>query len=251
MAQLYSILAGQTQVTKQSPILEGTIAGLERHRLDRAYGPAFDQLVERVATLLSSYTSQDLERVYFERAPGDLINLSTFIAPATRWQPEMMPFFLTQLPTDTPLALYGVAPNWVYVAVAAATYQQPLYQFDPALPFGWVQPLAVEGSPNQHPDAQTSLSSDPERTILKIQIPNTRLDYFQAEPFPLPHVSSERGLIIDGRIPYWLLTAVIRHFRDQCLPWLATYYAPLSQAVVVYSRTDKYHPGDLITIPTR
>jgi CRISPR-associated protein Csx3 len=155
------------------------------------------------------------------------------------------------LPTNTPLALYGVAPNWVYATVAAATYPQTLYQFDPALPFGWIQPLAVEASQNQHPDAQTFLSSDSAVTILKIQIPNTRLEYFQTESFPLPHVPSAQGLIIDGRIPYWLLTAVIRHFRDQCLPWLATYYAPLSQAVVVYSRTDKYHLGDLIAMPTR
>jgi CRISPR-associated protein Csx3 len=93
LAQLYSILAGEAQITQQFPVLEGTITGLERHRMDRAHGPAFDQLVDRVATLLSSYTPQDLERVYFERAPGDLINLSTFIAPGTRWQPEMLPFF--------------------------------------------------------------------------------------------------------------------------------------------------------------
>ncbi|GCF11983.1 CRISPR-associated protein Csx3 [Dictyobacter arantiisoli] len=250
LAQLHSILSGQTQVTRQSPVLEGTVSGLERQRTDRAHGPAFDQLVERVATLFGSYTAQDLERVHFEKAPGDLINLSTFLAAGTRWQPEILSFFLTQLPTHTPLALYGVAPNWVYAAVAASTGQQPLYQFDPKLPFGWVQPLAVATSPDQHPDVQSMLVTEPEGTILSIQIPNTRLEYFQPEPFPLPPVPSERGLIINGRLPYWLLTAVIRHFRDQRLPWLATYYAPLSQAIVVYSRTDDHHPGDLLAMPT-
>ena len=127
LAQLYSMLAGETQVTKQSPILEGTITGLERHRLDRIHGPAFDQLCRARRHIVEFRIPRRIWNVStLKRAPGDLINLSTFIAPATRWQPEMMPFFLTQLPTDTPLALYVAAPTWVYAAVAAATYQQAL-----------------------------------------------------------------------------------------------------------------------------
>jgi len=249
IAQLYSIVEGEARVTKYAPILEGTITGLERQRVDRAHGETFEQLVELVATLFSSYSSQDLERVYFDHAPGDLINLNTFVKPGVRWLPDMLPSFLTQLPAHTPLALYGVAPNWVYAAVAASIGQQSLYQFDPRLPFGWVQPLVVETSPNQHPDAQISLYREPTATTLSIQLGNMHLEYFQTMPFPLPAVPLERGLIIDGRMPYWLLTAVVRHYRDQHLPWLAVHYVQLDQAIVVYSRTDSYHPGDSITMP--
>lgn len=164
LAQLFSIQQGETQLSSLTPILEGTITGLERHQLTRQHGPTFEQLVELVAQLFRSYTREELTDDCFQRAPGELINLETFIAPEVRWRPEMLPYLLDHLPPTTALALYGVAPAWVYAVVAAASGQQVLAQYDPKLPFGWVQPLAVETSLDQHPDTQIELRSSPSRS---------------------------------------------------------------------------------------
>ena len=44
----------------------------------------------------------------------------------------------------------------------------------------------------------------------------------------------ERGVIISGKIPYWLLTGAARLFP--AAPWLAVYQASLNQAVVIASQ---------------
>ncbi|GER89814.1 hypothetical protein KDW_39760 [Dictyobacter vulcani] len=190
-----------------------------------------------------------MERIKFEQAPGELLNFYTFVPANERWQPDMLPWVLEQLPRHVPLSLYGVAPTWAYAAVAAATGDQPLTQFDPRLPFGWIQPLPVQLSQEQHPDAPCALLMSRVATILRIKIP-THLEYFQPAPFPLPPVPRDRGLIIHGKMPYWLLTALARFYRDQHLPWLATYYPPINKAIVIYARRDvPYRPGDIIDMP--
>ncbi|GCE15836.1 CRISPR-associated protein Csx3 [Tengunoibacter tsumagoiensis] len=254
LAQLVSIQQRETQLTSLTPILEGTINRLERHELTRQHGQTFEHLVDLVAQLFRSYTpkeldtAEELDDAYFQPELGEVINLKTFIAPEMEWKPEMLPCLLAHIPAGAAFALYGVAPTWVYAAAAAAG-QQALSQFDPKLPFGWVRPLAVETSLEQHPDTRMELQSTATATILSIQIP-TRLEYFQPDPFPLPPVDATQGLIISGRIPYWLITAIVRHYRDQRLPWLAIYSPQLNKAIVVSSRTNIYQPGTLLDLTT-
>jgi len=252
LALLSSQQAGNSVIHALSPMLEGTFTGLERHLANAGHGPLFNELVERIAALFRSYTPQ---KSHFEHAPTELaldlnIALQSFTTASTRWEPAMLLPFLTSLPAQTPLSVYGIGPNWLYAALSAYEDQQPFYLFDPKLPFGWIQParvyLGIEQSPEIHIE---QLKTNQAFTILKITFPNDRIAYFQPDPLAFPPLPLEQGVIIDGRVPYWLLTALVRLYKEAGITWIATYYPQLEKAVVVYSRVPTHILGDLVPMP--
>jgi len=103
-------------------VIKGTLVGLERGSL--VQGPLFEALVERIVLLFTSYSPEELEQTKLDMAPTELVvNLETFVqawAPHTRrWEPAMIPRLLAELPAETPLAVYGPGPNWLYGALVA------------------------------------------------------------------------------------------------------------------------------------
>ncbi len=248
LAQITSQLEGTSTLTAQTPIIEGTLTGLVRDNKGTAKGELFDALVERIAALFNSYSPQDLERSFFEHAPTELLNLYDIVPSTDRWQPEMLPSLLANLPEHESLSVYGVAPNWVYAAIA--THTAGLYQFDPRLPFGWIQPLAVELSTDLFPEVVVVPHSFQDTTVLAIKIPSKHLGYFQPEPLPFPPIRTDAGLIIDGITPFWLLTALVRLYKEAGVAWIALYYPPGGKAVVAYSRVTTHVPGDLVVMPS-
>ena len=254
LAQIDSQLEGTSTITSLTPILTGTLTRLIRNDITSAKGPLFDALVERIATLFNASAPQEVEKAFLEHSPTKLvINLYTSlnaIAPSTtRWEPEMLPSLLVSVPADVPLSIYGVGPNWVYAAISAHTYQQPLFQFDPRLPFGWVQPLRLQLSTEQSPELIVQIHDHQDATVLSLHIPSKHLDYFQPGPLPFPPVRTDRGLIIDGITPFWLLTALARLYKEAGIAWIAVYYPQFQKAIIVYSRVEKYNPGDSVSKP--
>ena len=250
-AQIESQLEGTSTIHAQTPILIGTLTDLVRNEITSAKGPLFDALIERIARLFNSATTHELEEAFLEHSPTKLvINLYAslnVIAPSTiRWEPEMLPIFLTGVPTDVPLSVYGAGPSWVYAAISAHTYQQPLYQFDPRLPFGWIQPLHLQLSTEQSPEILVKTLEHQDVTVLSLQIPSKHLNYFQPGLLPFPPVRSDNGLIIDGITPFWLLTALVRLYVEAGVAFIAVYYPQSQRAIIVYSRVEKYNPGDTI-----
>ena len=147
LAQIYSEQEGISTITELSPVLQGTIIGLDRHMPMQKYNPLFDELVKRIATLFRSYDPDNIEKRHLSHAPTELTldlkaALQTFTTTSTEWTPTMLPDYLESLPAQVPFSVYGVGPNWLYAALAAHAGQQPFYLFDPKLPFGWVQPAA-------------------------------------------------------------------------------------------------------------
>lgn len=161
----------------------------------------------------------------------------------------MLAPFLASVPTNTPLSVYGMGSNWVYAALAAHTEHQSLYQFDPKLPFGWIQPLALQLSSERFPEVLVKPYPYDDVTKLSISFPSHRLEYFQPLPLPFPSVRTDVGLIIDGPLPYWLLTALVRLYKEAGVPWIAVYYPQSTKAIVVYSRVETNRPGDYIPMP--
>ena len=146
LARLISQQAGISTITCSSPLLEGTLTGLDRHAPDAGKGDLFDALVDRVAALFSSYNPQDLTKISLEQAPTEIVlnlneALSTFTTTSKRWEIGMLQPFLESLPAQTPLSIYGIAPSWLYAALAAYGDPQLLYLFDPKI--GWLQPAQV------------------------------------------------------------------------------------------------------------
>ncbi len=254
VAEIFSQLEGESIITSQSPILEGTISGLKRYYRQAATGKAFDALVDRIATLFDSYASRDVAMAFCERSPTRLLvnlpdSLRTFTYTSNFWELEMLIPFLNTVPQQTPLSVYGKGPNWLYAALAAHAGQQPFYQFDPRLPFGWLQPIRVQLGNKQLPEMAVKLDTYQDATVLSIAFPARHLDYFQPDPLPVPPVPTDRGLIIDGPIPHWLLTALVRFYKESGTSWIAPHYVQEKKAVVAYSHVETYPLGTAIPLP--
>jgi CRISPR-associated protein Csx3 len=256
LARLSSQRAGNSVITALSPVLEGIITGLERHVPKAGDGPLFDELIERIAALFDSYDLHDMKKIYLEQARTELVldledtALQPFTTSSTRWEPEMLLPFLVRLPVQTPLSVYGRGPIWLYAALAAHVEQQLFYLFDTKLPFGWIQPARVCIGIEQSSEVsiELDLQSNSDFTVLKISFPNVRIEYFQPDPLAFPSLSTEKGLVIYGAVPNWLLIALVRLYKEAGVPWIAPFYVPLNKAVVAYSRTEIYQPGDLVSV---
>lgn len=258
LASLISRRVGESLITAESPVLEGIIIGLERDKARKGAGagPLFDKLVENIANHFTSFDLQETRDFNLKRAPTELVldvqqELRAFTTASTIWEPSMLLPFLERVPAQTPLSVYGIGPGWLYAALAAYEEPETFYLFDTKLPFGWVLPVTValnETLP-QREDIHIEILHAQEAAILKIRFPHIRLEYLQPDPLVFPPVSPEQGVIIDGPLPNWLVTALTRLYKAAGVAWIATYYPPLGKAVVVYSRTEQYRLGDLVTKP--
>src|SRR5581483_5034345 len=197
LAELTSELDGTSTITSEGPIITGTLTGLKRGSL--AHGPLFDALVRRIELLFSSYSLEELERMKLDLAPVELVvNLEALLqgwpSDAKRWESTMLPRLLSELPAETPLAVYGRGPNWVYAALAAHAGQQPFYQFDPRL--GWVTPplLKTGHHPASEIQIQQILRTYQDVTLLSMRIMDAHLDYLQADQCAFPPVPAEHGV---------------------------------------------------------
>jgi CRISPR-associated protein (Cas_csx3) len=82
-------------------------------------------------------------------------------------------------------------------------------------------------------------------------------------------VPTHQGLILDGSMPSWLLTALVRLYIDrdaasetdkqtddgghtgERLPWIACYQPSLRGAVIVFSRTSEYPVSTCVALHAR
>ncbi len=253
-ALLYSERQGDSVITQTSPVIQGTITHLERHQ--PVQGQLFDLLVERIVALFSSSLPGDPDKIYLDNAPTKpaihVERTLPMLFPNTKeWEPAMLPTLLVQLSSDDMLSVYGKGPHWLYSALAAWTTPQPFYQFDPRFDMlnGWLQPPSLHFGTSASPDIQFKAQEYADAIILTVDIRTKHLDYFQADSFACPPLSTTRGLIIDGQIPSWLSTALVRLYMQQELPWIACHYPPLHGAVIVQSRIDSRSIGDLFPMP--
>jgi CRISPR-associated protein Csx3 len=249
LAELASQSHGTSHLDDDGPVLQGTFVGLARS--SRPSGKLFEALVERVALLFSSYSPAELERVKLDLAPADLVaSLDLFLkrqAPYTRhWEPAMLPLLLADLPAETPLAIYGPGPDWVYGALAAHSGRQPLYQFDPRT--GWIAPPPLLIGTHSTPDIQGELLLSERAAVLSVRI-TKQLDYQQAYHLPFPPAPVERGLILDGRLPLWLTTALVRLYQKARVAWIACSQIPQEGAIVVSSQVSSPVPGEVVALP--
>ncbi len=256
--QLFALLSSERQgnsvIAQTSPIIQGTITQLERHQ--PVQGKLFDLLVERIVALFNANLPGDPDKTHLDNAPTKPAihverTLPMLFPDAKEWEPAMLPTLLSQLSIDDMLSVYGKGPHWLYSALAAWTAPQPFYQFDPRFDMlnGWLQPPSLHIGTSASPDIQFKAQEYADTTILTVNILTKHLDYFQADTFACPLLSTTRGLIIDGQIPSWLSTALVRLYMQQELPWIACHYPPLHGVVIVHSRVDTYSIGDLLPMP--
>ena len=244
LAQLYSQQEGVSSIVARTPVLEGCITGLERGRM--VEGSLFNHLVARIADLFSTYSLHEMDLEHLEQAPDRALNLYEIVPSFKDWNAQQLASFLMTFPTERTPAVYGRAPSWVYAAIAGHTRQPKFYQFDHAL--GWIEPVRVRLSSTINPEIRISTTCDSglDATQLTITFPLTRLEYFQPNPLPFPFVPTEQGIILDGPLPLWLVTALVRLYKNAGVAWIATFEPRQQGSIVVYSRVRNHQIGELV-----
>lgn len=237
LADLKSDLDGTNSLEPTDAHLRGTLARLERGQ--SASGPAFERLVSWLARLFA-YTATELRELHLRQAPTEtVIELDrlgrTLGALDTnyQWIPSELARTLDYLPAGQPIAIYDRGPNWLYAALALHAFPGALHQFDARL--GWIKPPELQKA---SPDCASPLSGHLTRasghTIVEFNLTDPYLDYSEAGSLAVPRVSEHLGLILDGRLPLWIWTALARAYAD--VSWLAVYQPQFqARALVIHS----------------
>jgi CRISPR-associated protein Csx3 len=253
LAQLQSALGGENRLLSRTPWVTGVLGDLQRGSV--ANGPAFEALVERLAGLFLE-AAEALEPWHLGQAPVEIVLhlprlARTVGAQDGVWQPQQLPVLCDDyLPTGTPLALYGRAPNWIYTALALLAAPADVWLFDARE--GWVMPptlpLSNEALPAQ-PGWQARLrrASMPAAIVVEMGKEGQFLKREEPQLLPLPLAPQGSGIILSGPVPFWLLVAAARQYVAQCR-WMAVFYPQAQGAVVVHSKDAEHKLGELIAL---
>ncbi|HZS75770.1 MAG TPA: CRISPR-associated protein Csx3 [Ktedonobacteraceae bacterium] len=249
IADLYSELEGISTINETAPVIRGTLTGLERDTLLED-NTLFNILVDRVADLFTSFSSEDLRQKHFDAAPAQLIDVDDYVEskdPKTlRWKPEWIEGFLTTVPRNTSIAIYGHGTPWLYGSLALLSGSQPFYQFDGRL--GWVTPPSLQIGTEHVPAINIHVDTREGVTVLTVRPLNDHLEYDIVSSVPFPPVPKDRGLIFNGRMPLWLVTALVRLYDSLVVPWIACYEPRMDGAIIVTSRVPTHTIGQLVPV---
>lgn len=249
IAELHSVLDGDDRIDAETPVLRGRIGRLERHT--GAAGPMTLALAQRLREILS-YTESELKSYHLSHAPTELVIDINHLAhriglseSARRWQPEHLPLALDDTPA-APLSLYGRAPNWLYAALALHAAPHPIFLFDPRL--GWIAPVTLICSPSAKPAAISwKIATCPEYAWIEVQPGTSYLDYDEVEGAALPELDPQCGVVLSGKIPFWLVVGASLAYRRH--PWLAVVQAQqYDHGIIVTSRVEAYRPGSVVAL---
>ncbi|MEW5958898.1 MAG: CRISPR-associated protein Csx3 [Chloroflexota bacterium] len=250
LAILTSQMEDESSLETERPILQGTITGLIRGR--QTGGPVFDALFERVKALFN-YSHDELLTIHQQQAPAELVvDIAMMYRQLKQdksgglWQPEDLEEIFDYLPPDEHLALYGPGPAWLYAAVANFIYPHSFYQFDARL--GWVAPVRLTAGPVADPGLTLATEMTGHALHLKLALPEYYLDYQSELSLPLPFISPQRGVILNGRLPNWLFTGLTLFYHDAA--WVAVSTPQLDRAVIVAARDPggQYRVGQTIPL---
>jgi CRISPR-associated protein Csx3 len=248
LADLRSTLAGENRLDATEPVLRGVLVDLERGK--RASGPAFAALVERIAALFTA-DGVDYPRRHRANAPAeielvvDLDRLARTLGWAqegneVNWLPEQLPALLEYLPAGAPLAIYGRGTAWIQAALALQASPAGYCSFDVRL--GWVPAqLLPVGDPPADGPLRFVVSQRDDAICVEGQAAGGYIDWSQIDQVVAPAVSAGRGIVLSGKLPYWLFTSLARAYRGA--PWLAVYQPALSGSVVVHSVDPRWPVG--------
>ncbi len=246
LADIHSNLTGDSQVMATTPILHGTLTGLQRGTT--VSGPIFAALIKRLAPLFLS-VAQNLRRRHLWQAPVelavDLERLATYLdLDPHDWPPGALPQVLEYLPMGRPLGLYGRGPNWLYAAVALHAAPASFYLFDVRL--GWISAPGLNLGEIAESGHLACISKALRAGMLwEIQLLDAYLDYREAADLRLPAPPTDSGLILSGKLPHWLWVALVRVSMD--VPWMAVFQPQLRGAVVIQGGAH-YSPGMVVPV---
>lgn len=244
IAELHSVLDSADFIEAETPVLRGRIGKLERYT--DVGGPMITALARRLQQIFS-YTDKELKDLHFPHAPTELIvdvdQLGGYLrlpAEKRRWQPQHLPEALRCTPKDA-ISIYGRGPNWLYTALALHAAPHPVYLFDPRL--GWTQPTTLTCAASAEQGAIAwQLEPRAGFTRLTIQPGAAYLEYEEVNGAMLPLLDTSRGVVLSGKLPYWLLVGAALAYRHH--PWIAVVQAQQERrGIVVMGSSPLHRPG--------
>jgi CRISPR-associated protein Csx3 len=276
LADLRSQQQGIELLTTEKPVITGTITtGVNRG--DRMRGPAFRALVKSIGQLFLSFPPDELEKFHLDqlehpeyvvRLPRELRRLAPDLLDTDEpdiqqrcqclerenaelsldnvaWTQDLLQPLLDKV-AQTAMAVYGRAPAWVYGALALRAETQPFYQFDARI--GWVTPpLLPAGAPGPSSGSPITIKDDRcnDEYIIFIHPVHNYLDYREANKLVFPEPPPGHGVIVTGKLPLWLFTALARFYAQRNVPWIALNDARDNRPVVISSQVAT-HPIGMI-----
>ncbi len=247
LAELRSQLVGTSVLTAQDSIVTGTLVGLQRGA--RLSDPVFDALVNRISQLFGSYSQHELEQLHEDSAPTELFlhlphQLQEILPGSHEWTTDALRTLLANLPTQTALSVYERGPNWVYGALALHPPTMPFFQYDARL--GWVSPPHLQSGTPTQATLQVEMRTHGDAYVITAHPIHSYLDYIEAEQLAFPEPPAQHGIIVSGKLPLWLFTALARFYAQRNAPWIALHYVRTNQSIVIYSGVATYSVGDIV-----
>ena len=214
IAWLRSDLTGSDTITTQEGPLQGVISGLDRFQ--PRLGPTFDKVMARIHGIFD-YPPSVIQERHLRNAPAEAHTIvvehlarSLKIPQDHRgywWSPAHLPQAIKRLPKNSAIALYGRGTAWLYASIAAHNHPYPFHLFD-ARHFGWMQPPPVIlNSTQTTPDIDISHQMQQQELRLKLTL-QTR--FITPAPIHLPPLPPAQAIILDGKMPLWLSSALTR-----------------------------------------
>ena len=71
---------------------------------------------------------------------------------------------------------------------------------------------------------------------MHMRIPQGYLDLENTQNLPSPRVARDRGVVLDDKLPGWLLAGLARAYRD--VAWLTVYQPQFGNIVIALRSTD-------------
>lgn len=251
LAELRSQLEGNSILTSEEPTIKGTITGLVPGA--RLHNSVFDALLERIIQRFELYPPAELERFHLDTAPIKFVvhlpdQLDALAPDTDEWTADMLQPLLAQLPPQTAMAVYGRAPNWVYGALALHAGTQPFHQFDARL--GWVAPLPTlrASTSEQLPQSLIYISKEnhDDSHVILIHPIHNYLDHREVDQLVFPEPPPHHGVVVSGKLPHWLFTALARFYVQRDVPWIALNDAHDNRPVVIYSQVASHPIGKIL-----
>ena len=243
IAALRSELDGQDQITSKTGPLQGIISGLDR--FNPRLGSTFTRTMAHIRGIFDYPPSMIQERHLMAAPQGALVitvsNLArTLEVPQDErghwWSPAHLPSVIRRLPSGKSIALYGRGPAWIYAAIAAHTAPAPFYLFD-ARHFGWM-PLPPIILNSHEPDPDIRFSEEMKTDTLRLKI-KSQSRFLIPRSIYLPPLSPASTIILDGKAPLWLTSALTRALMAQ-FSHIALYDPRLPEPVVVWKKNRHY-----------
>lgn len=248
LAELVSTLQEPELLRQESPVLLAQIGGLQRQ------APLSGTIIYNVANRLHrlfNYSTDDMRRMQLAMAPvvnvveADRLGSS---GGSERDAPSLPPAalsgILSEVAVGVPLAVYGRGPVWLYAALAYHSLPSPFYQFDPRL--GWVRPTPVViGQPWEAETMTWVCRQNTHVAELTVHLTSSHVEYNEMNEVAAPPLSLNTGVIINGKLPYWLTCGLIRAYAP--CAWVAVHQATLpNDVLVIGSRIPELQAGELV-----